>query len=141
LLISLLGIGLYAVSLSLPAFSCATGKSFMGYEVLAMGWAGLITLDPRWFANAGFWMLLYRSVATSRDIAPGAMGIAVVLGLASLLPAAGCAVPGGAPGVSSGLAAGGYLWVASLIAACAANFAVIPKMLSVPRLQEESTSG
>ena len=127
--LSLFAFLLFGASLSQPAFTC-TAKSFMGYEVLMMGWMGLLGADPRWFANTGFFFLLYRTVFQSR-LAPGAILVTGLLAVLSFLPAAGCAAPGGAPGTSTGLAIGGYLWVVALWTACVANFLRHPQISEV----------
>jgi hypothetical protein len=91
--------GLYGVSLFLPAFACVHKKSFPGYTVLAIGWASAIALDPRWFGNVGFAVLVVATVAnTARQwrlvtYATGALAVA------SLLPAPGCE-GAGAPNLS-----------------------------------------
>jgi hypothetical protein len=117
--ISIFAIGLFLCSLFLPVFLCAS-KSFIGYEVLAMGWMGVLGLDPRWFANIGFILLIWRSMH-SQNAAPWLIAVTAVFAIASLLPAAGCAAPGGAPGTSKGLALGGYVWLAAMLSACWAN--------------------
>lgn len=127
LTLSLLAIGLYAASLFYPAFACSS-KSFLGYEVLAIGWAGLLALDPRWFANIGFWVLMYRTLSSTRRIAPRALGVTALLAITSFIPAAGCAARGGAPGISTGLALGGFLWVGSAVIACFSNLAVVARV-------------
>jgi hypothetical protein len=138
-LLALLAVGLFITSLFQPAFTCSS-KSFTGLEVLVMGWAGLLGLDPRWFANIGFFVLVYRSVFGERKVVPVAIGAVALLALASFAPAAGCAAPGGAPGMSTGLALGGFVWLAAMLAACAANMAASQEVPNIaPPL--ESTNG
>jgi hypothetical protein len=115
---------LYGASLLLPAFSCVHTKSFPGYGVLAFGYMGLLALDPRWFANIGFALLLIATLRSKPAVRPGVGGVTAMLALFSFAGAAGCEGGGGAPEVSTGLALGGYLWVSALALACAANFSV-----------------
>jgi hypothetical protein len=44
------GIILYLISLCLPVWNC-TAKALFGYEVLTVGWMGILGLEPRWFCN------------------------------------------------------------------------------------------
>ena len=92
-LLLLIASGAYLASLPLPAFTCATGRSFLGYEVLLLGYAGLLTLDPRWFANLGV-LLIMVGIWTHRPltslpsyVAPVTFVLAL---LSSVYPAAGC---------------------------------------------------
>jgi hypothetical protein len=113
---------LYGVSLFLPAFTCAHTNSFPGYGVLAIGYMGLLGLDPRWFGNVGFFWLIVTTLKSPSSNHPIVLGSTVVLALASFAAAAGCEGGGGAPAMSTGLALGGYLWVAALLIACVASF-------------------
>ena len=119
-LIAWAALATFLLSLSLPAFECSS-KSLVGYEVLVMGWAGLLGLDPRWLANIGLAVLLVRTMLGK----PIKLWITITTGLlavASLAPAAGCPAPGGAPAMSSGLASGGYLWVGAILLASLGAF-------------------
>jgi hypothetical protein len=42
---------LWGVSLLLPAFRLDNGEVWMGYQVLALGWLGILTLTFAWYAN------------------------------------------------------------------------------------------
>jgi|688.fasta_scaffold637574_2 hypothetical protein len=107
----------YACSLFLPAFTCGSNESFPGWGVLALGWMGLITGDPRWFANLGFILLTVACLRPSTSRHPIAAGITALLALASFVaPAAGCEGGSGTPNWSTGLDLGGYLWVAAVVA-------------------------
>ena len=118
---------LYAASLFLPAFTCAHAKSFPGYTVLAIGFMGLLGLDPRWLGNVGFVLLLIASLKADSNRRPIVATVTAALAVASFAQAAGCeGGGGGAPGVSTALAVGGYLWVASLLLACATNLSIQP---------------
>jgi hypothetical protein len=112
--LTVLGILLYLISLALPSFRCAT-KSFLGYEVLIIGF-----LDPRWFANIGFFVLVYRTAYRPRT-SPKIAVWSLVLALCAIFPAVGCTGAGGAPGQSTTLAIGGFLWVAAVFLVCMAN--------------------
>ena len=121
-----LSILLYASSLPLPAFTCAFGaKGYEGYGVLMIGWMSLISLDPRWLANIGFFLLVYWCFHKPKH-APGTSGASILLALASLAPAAACPGGGGAPAPSTGLSYGGWLWIAAVICAALANFTLLP---------------
>jgi hypothetical protein len=110
-----LAITLYVASLMLPAFSCPNTTSPLGYEVLLTGWLGIIALDPRWIANVGFLWFVIATLFTKVARPPlWLFGAMALLALFSFAPAAGCGGAGGAPGVSKGLALGGYLWVAAM---------------------------
>jgi hypothetical protein len=120
----LVALVIYAASLFLPAFTCAHTKSFPGYAVLAIGFMGVLGLDPRWFINLCFLLLLIASLRADSVRRPGIMLATAVLALASFVQAAGCEGGAGAPEVSTGLAMGGYLWVTSLLVACMANLSI-----------------
>lgn len=107
---------LFAASLFLPAFMCAHSKGFPGYVVLVIGF-----IDPRWLGNIGFVLLLVASLRGSPYKRPRVALATAAVALASFAQSAGCEGGGGAPGLSTGLAIGGYLWVAALLASCAAN--------------------
>jgi hypothetical protein len=89
-----------------------------------IGFMGVLGLDPRWFGNIGFVLLLIASLKSIPFARPGIMLVTAALALASFAQAAGCAGGGGAPEVSTGLAIGGYLWIAALLVSCAANLTV-----------------
>jgi hypothetical protein len=122
--LSLVAAGCYAASLFLPAFSCAHTAGFPGYIILAVGYMGLLALDPRWFGNLGFAFLLFLTLKTSARSRPGFVGGTALLALAALFSAPACGGAGGAPVISTGLALGGYLWMAALLLVCLANVLV-----------------
>ena len=124
--VTLIAILLYASAMPFPAFKCALGsRGFEGYGVLMVGWMGLITLDPRWLANIGFFVLVYRCFRTPSRF-PLISGASILLAIASLAPAAGCTGGGGAPTLSIGLSFSGWLWVASISCAALANIVLAP---------------
>ena len=41
----------WVVSLPFPAFRLVNGEVWHGYEVLELGWLGVICLTPAWWAN------------------------------------------------------------------------------------------
>lgn len=92
-----------------------------------MGWAGMLALDPRWFANVGFVVLVWRTLSGGKATAPVIASVTLLLALASFASAAGCTGGGGAPGESTGLALGGYLWVAAVVLAVMANLFARPE--------------
>ena len=106
---------LFAASLTQPAFVCQ-GKSWLGYEVLMLGWLAVLGLDPRWWANLALqfvWRWLFCGSAKPVPKLP-----IIFIGLAALsapmLPS-GIGCPGmDSPTAAKGLAIGGALWVASL---------------------------
>lgn len=107
-------VALYASSLFAPVFQCHR-QSPLGYEVLSYGWAGLFLLDPRWYANVGFALVLAKSLFGS-DYRPSVRTVSLLVGssVAMLLP-----VPGGCPETDHmspalGLRYGVLLWVGSL---------------------------
>lgn len=107
---------LYAVSLALPSFQCSPAPSFYGWYVLALGWMGIIALDPWWFINIPFvvMVILLASNTIGRNrFFPAVTALAALS--ATLVQHPGCIVGGGAPGPSSGLGIGGYFWVASIV--------------------------
>lgn len=119
--LAIVAVILFAASLALPAFVCPMGVvGYRGYHVLATGWAGLLGLDPRWFANIGFLVLVARSLVAPGKL-PWVAGATALLAVLSIAPAGGCPAPGGAPAMSAGLAIGGWLWVAAMVCASAAN--------------------
>ncbi|MCW5576637.1 MAG: hypothetical protein KIT13_11130, partial [Burkholderiales bacterium] len=48
---------LFLVSLMLPAFYLRQ-ISLDGYKIFVEGWAGIFMLDPRWYANLAFFLVL-----------------------------------------------------------------------------------
>jgi hypothetical protein len=109
----------YGFSLMLPAFRCPSDATLPGYHILAMGWAGIIALDPRWYANIAFVMLLIFTFEKQR--APIAALIGGTLAVLSIAPAAGCGGDPSALVMSKGLGIGGFLWVLAIFLAIAGN--------------------
>jgi hypothetical protein len=117
LILIALAIALYATSLFLPSFTCPRNKSYLGYEVLSIGYMGLLGLDPRWFGNVGFVILLYGCFAKKAKFRPAIALFTGLFAAASFIPALGC--PSfDSPDVSTTLGIGGVLWVASLLIVC-----------------------
>lgn len=119
LLLSLAG---YGASLFSRPFACVNGPGLWGYEVLMSGWAGLLALDPRWYANPlMLWMACCALFGWRGRFTLFGAVLCIGLALASVLPALGCAGDPGSMAVSRGLKAGGYLWLVSvvLVAVCA----------------------
>jgi hypothetical protein len=105
----------------LLVFDCGGVVSWRGYEVLTIGWIGILSLDPRWFSNVTFLFLNYYSLVKTRSL-PLVAGVTLIGALFSFAPSAGCPGAGGAPGGSLGLAIGGWFWVASLVFASIGSF-------------------
>ncbi len=119
----------YAVSLFLPAFECGRHQGFPGYGVLLTGWMAFLWADFRWIANIllPITALMVRNYLRRPTIhgphpllALPALGLIALMIWSIVLPAQGCEGGDSAPGRSTGLAFGGYLWVASGFLICAA---------------------
>jgi len=113
-----LGVATYLLSIFLPAVSCG-GGTVPGYDILATGWLGIILLEFRWYANPMFVVIAARVWKAKNSPLPGAwLFLAVVmttLGVLSIfVPAQACG-DAGTIAYNSGLAIGGYLWVASIL--------------------------
>jgi hypothetical protein len=122
-LLALTAAAMYAASLSLPAFTCASTVSFPAYMILLMGWTGL---DPRWLGNIGMVLVLIATLKPVQTRRPALAMATSVLAVASVIfPALGCTGMD-TPNLSTGLAAGGYLWVAALLLAGCTNAVTIP---------------
>jgi hypothetical protein len=107
---------IYLASLTQPVYVCRFDKpSWLGYEVLMMGWLALAGLDPRWWANLALifiwcWLLRLRQDFPMKSI--------IIVGLCALT--APFPSPIGCPGMDTptsavALTVGGYLWSASLL--------------------------
>ncbi len=107
----------YGFSLSLPAFKCTS--PLPGYQILGMGWLGIIALDPRWYANVAFVILIF--AAFRKKIAVISALLGAVLAVFSFAPAAGCGGDPSALGMSTGLGKGGLLWVFAIFMAILGN--------------------
>lgn len=105
---------LFVASLPFPAFTCARGEGFSGLSVLMTGYMGLAYLDPRWFANITFVMLILTSLTLSPP-SPKAAGITVLLALLSFAPALGCGDGVGAPALSRTIGIGGGIWMVAML--------------------------
>ncbi len=121
----LVSMGLFALSLTQPVFVCHyKGLSWKGLEVLVLGWLALISLDPRWFANAALAYLWWWLLGPAARPFPLKSSVFILLAALSapLIPSpVGC--PGmDTPTAASALAAGGYLWSAALVVAVIGAF-------------------
>lgn len=105
---------LFALSLTQPVFICY-GASYLGYEVLMIGWLGIPLLEPRWIANLFYFYIIFK-VTFSDNKQPQFSAIVLIITAFTTLtiPAGGCPITGGVD-MSRGLRLGGYLWVASLL--------------------------
>lgn len=109
-------LAIYALSLSLPAFTCEKFLSDSGLDVLMTGWTGPLSgtyHEYRWYLNLALFFVLWHLASDNvrlNQLIPIAVAL---LSLTALFPGApGCQHPG-EPAGSLGLAAGGYLWVIS----------------------------
>ncbi len=111
---------LYLASLFQPAFQCVRG-SWLGYEVLILGWLGFIAIDPRWLANLAFYYIVYWHITkiSSKEINKKYLLLVLLFTFLSGLTALFIFSPIGCPGIDTptgvkGLDMGGYLWVIAL---------------------------
>ena len=116
-----ISLALYICCLFQPAFTCQNGRaSWVGYEVLFLGWLGLIGLDPRWLANIGV-MLIWLKLSSPSINVPLLKFISpfiLICATSSLVLFSPIGCPGmDTPTAVSGLALGGYLWVVALLLA------------------------
>ncbi|TAL64172.1 MAG: hypothetical protein EPN84_03805 [Legionella sp.] len=100
-----LSISLYVLSLLLPAaiipdFERGVPETHIGWEILTMGWAGLLALQPAWLANIFYMMGL---ITYGSKYCKIFMFIALVLALCSPLV------------LVSHLLIGFYFWIGSFI--------------------------
>ncbi len=123
---------LFLASLFFPALNCVGRVGPTGWDVLIGGWMAVLTLDPRWFAN----VLLLRTWSWSiKDrTAPKptkSACVAAVMAVTSLMvPAMACGIGAGGAEPSTGLAFGGYLWVAAVTFGAMACW-LLPRKLKI----------
>ena len=119
---------LFAISMWLPAFEC-TRDSLKGYEVLISGWLGIISLDPRWYANVVYAYVIFRNLInknyTPSTISSALLVSAAIASFAFISPLACPAMDTMSP--SKGLAVGGKVWCGALISASVLAFLKEPK--------------
>ena len=108
--------GLFMVSLMSPAMICRYGATRSGVEILEYGWAGLLVLDPRWYANPmAVWLIFRMLLAKSGRLTLGLSTLMLLCVIASpLFPSYACGGGAGGPELSTGLASGGYYWMVSM---------------------------
>jgi hypothetical protein len=105
-------VGAYASSLLMPALLCRSNQ-MMGFQVLLMGWLGIIGLQPAWFANILYFLMIYRVARGTNNRNVFLPGAASFLAIAGLAGGPGCGPDIG--NMSLGLSAGGYLWIAAIL--------------------------
>lgn len=126
--ILLVSLALYIYSLFQPAFTCKNDRTgWLGYEVLFFGWLGLLSLDPRWFANIGLLLAWFKFLSPTAKVP--LLELVSPFILLSAITALVLFNPIGCPGVDtptavSGLALGGYLWVAANLVTFCGLFAL-----------------
>jgi hypothetical protein len=118
----LCAIAAYGVSLFLPAFKCPSNATLPGYHILAMGWMGIIGLDPRWYANITFVLMIVFSFKNEPAFISALTG--GVLAVFSFAPAAGCGGDPSALVTSIGIGSGGLLWILAIFLAITGNFLI-----------------
>lgn len=132
----------YALSLAFPSFQCGVHGSFYGWYVLLLGWMGLLALDPSWFINIPFLVMVVALASNwigRNRILPIATSLAAISEI--FMHPLGCLAGGGAPGVASGLGIGGYFWVASIVIVSMAYIAHRPAALPNERTISDIAKG
>ena len=127
LLFPAVSMGIFAISLMQPAFTCSNQASHLGYDVLLMGWMAILVLDPRWWANVAVLYLWWWVIVPNERLFPKKINYFVLLAAAAtvFLPSpVGCPGGAGARDAATGLASGGYLWTAALVVAVIGTFFV-----------------
>jgi hypothetical protein len=117
-------VGLWAVSLALPALRVGGGPALRGVEVLSRGWQAFDAGVYAWLANPLFvtaavlcWQRLHRAAGVFA-------GIACVLAMTSFA-AADVAARGGAPVPEFAFQGGFYVWLASHFALLLCSWALV----------------
>ncbi|MES2322301.1 MAG: hypothetical protein V4633_08575 [Pseudomonadota bacterium] len=115
-LVVLVAVALFVVSLFLPAITCQHRAARVGLDVLSTGWAGLLMLDPRWYANPMALVLVYRLLFVKTAGFNPVLGVLILFcAILSPLPSMACGGGAGGPEASVGLEPGGFLWMVSMI--------------------------
>lgn len=111
----------FALSLFFPAFQCHR-PSWLGYEILFLGYMGILALDPRWLANIFIIFIWIWLAQPSIKAPPKKMSVLLIAcGVSAPLYPSHVGCPGmDTPTAATGLALGGYFWAASLVVAAAA---------------------
>lgn len=112
----LVAVALFVASLFLPAITCQHRAGPAGLEVLRIGWAGLLVLDPRWYANPMALVLIYRLLFVKTAGFNPVLGVFILAcAVLSPIPAMACGGGAGGPEASVGLELGGFLWMVSMV--------------------------
>jgi hypothetical protein len=115
-LLTVCSLAFFFVCLFFPALNCVGRVGPMGWDVLIGGWMAILTLDPRWFANVlllRIWNWTLRNRAAPKPTRSACFA-AVFAGTSLIVPAMACGSGAGGAEPSTGLALGGYLWVAAV---------------------------
>lgn len=112
-LVVLVSLAVYLGSLFLPVFEFQSHSPVQGFEVLLLGWLGLLALNPAWLANPAFFVSLVLLLIRKYRSASIFSFCAVLLGLASFFAkdwyfdeSSGTPI--------TGLGTAFYVWMASL---------------------------
>jgi len=113
IVLALISLVLFALSLTQQVFKCYS-SGYLGYEVLMVGWAGILFLEPRWLANL-FYFYVVIKVLSPKSIQPKTSAVILLIAAFTslVIPAGGCPTTGGV-NMTQGLKLGGYLWVVAL---------------------------
>lgn len=111
----LIALAFFGYALSQPVWECAgSGTPFDGISVLAIGFMGLMFLNPAWFCNS---ILVAGAIYLFRNRSPKMQWlsyIAMAVATTTLFGPYLCGVNGGPLGDGTAIALGGKLWVASI---------------------------
>lgn len=125
----LVSLALYVGCLFQPAFTCQNGQvGRLGYEVLVLGWLGLIGLDPRWLANIGLALIWLKLLSPTIEVPllKFILPFIFICAISALVLNSPFACPGmDTPTATSGLTLGGYLWIGAIFSALLASITLI----------------
>ena len=127
---TVLALILYFASLWQPAFEFANRPTIAGLLVLQIGWAGILMLDPRWYANVLFVLLCIFNSAYQRT--PKMALVTICFGIGTLaLPIYFYPNEGTGIRVHS-LGLGGWLWVIAISSVAVINLFLRRRVASNP---------
>lgn len=127
-------VGLYLLSLPLPALFFEKLPPMTGVEVLQCGWLGILVLDPRWYANLAFVQVSYFNHKRTFRPRWSVFGILLIAGTylfpIHYFPTESSGIPVVA------LGPGAYVWTASLVICFSSNLCLWPKKTtSLPTIE------
>jgi len=118
----ILSLGLYGISLVLPALEFQRDPTVSGFKVLAYGWMGVLTGDVAWLANPAYFAAIAVFGERKHAMAVVAAAIALGLGATTVLAKSWYYASTGAP--VKALGPGFYVWMASFLVLLVAAFFV-----------------